>query len=168
MTSAAPQSAPVAVGLGELKVAATPGTTLTCYGLGSCVGVAIYDPSSRVGGLAHVVLPSSSLAPGDDPGARYADLAVPRLVEAVIAAGGRPDRFVCKVAGGAHILRVAAGVAGLDIGARNAEAVLAALEGTGLRPAAADLGGNAGRTMALHIPSCRVIVSSAGKVSREL
>lgn len=157
----------VPVGLGELKFGGRDVMVLTCFGLGSCVGVVLYDPVAQVGGLAHVVLPSSQAAPGADPGGRYADLAVPRLIVGVLGRGAQRNRLVCKVAGGAQILKFGS-APGMDIGARNGEAVLAALQAQQLPTAAADLGGSSGRTMELRLPECKVFVSAAGKGQREL
>lgn len=162
-----PPSHVVPVGLGELKFGGPDAAVVVCYGLGSCVGVAVYDPVARVGGMAHVVLPNSQAATGADPGARYADLAIPRLIDGVLRLGARRERLVCKLAGGAQVLRLGF-PSGLDIGARNQEAVLAALEAQRLGPSAADLGGSSGRTMELRLPECRVFVSMAGKGQREL
>ncbi len=97
MVITAPSS--LAVGLGELLVAGAG--ELVAYSLGSWVAICLYDPIVRVAGMAHVVLPAA--APGDPgplPG-KFADTAVPALLEAMRQAGAEQLRLVCKLAGGA-------------------------------------------------------------------
>lgn len=158
----------VAVGLGELAVSSAAGDLLVCYGLGSCVGIAAYDPVSRVGGLAHVVLPDSALAHGQDKEAKFADTAVPALLTRLQAGGANPHRLVIKIAGGAQMLGSSPLASRLDIGLRNTEAVKAALTKAGLWVAAEDVGGNYGRTMRLYIGPGRVHVSTIGRGEKDL
>ena len=154
-------------GLGEVQVGQGPRYVLACLGLGSCVGVSVYDPVTRVGGMAHIVLPES---PPDASGkvGRYADLGVPLLLREVEALGACPSRLVAKMAGGAQIA-MGSGVRDLfAIGSRNAAAVRAALERAGVYLAAADIGGNRGRSLRLYLDSGLVVVSVAGGASKEL
>lgn len=157
----------VPVGLGECK-AATGSGTLVCYGLGSCVGVSLYDPVTEVGIMGHIVLPDSTLGQATSAPAKFADTGVPRLVEEALKRGARKERLVVKLAGGAQMLAVAALAGKMDIGRRNAEAVTRALQAQGLTIAAADLGGNVGRTMQLQLPGGRVSVSTIGQGEKVL
>lgn len=156
------------VGLGEIKVSADPAVTLVSYGLGSCVGLAAFDPVRRVAGMAHVVLPSSSLGrPGGGPG-RFADTAVPALLAAMTELGAVVQRLQIKLAGGARMFQLSFGSGGLDIGARNIEAVRAALATHGLPTLAEDLGGTVGRTLQVEVATGRVRVMTVGLRNREL
>lgn len=150
----------VAVGLGELQVGRDPRLVLVAYGLGSCVGVSLYDPVARVGGLAHVMLPESS---GGARSPKYADQAIPLLLERLAALGGEPRRLACKLAGGARML-VGRGLEDrFQIGERNLSAVQSTLARYGLTPVGTAVGGSIGRTMHLFLESGRVIVQSAGR-----
>jgi len=158
-----------AVGLGEVKVASGPGRVLVCYGLGSCVGLALYDSVARVGAMVHVVLPDSSMARGRDaPPGKYADTGVEAALAAIVKAGASRSRLTARAAGGARMLSLAGSNPKLDIGARNAEAVRAALARHGISLVAEDMGGTYGRTLQLFVDSGRLLVSTVGRGEREL
>lgn len=159
---------PIPVGLGEIKVSDTPGSVLVCYGLGSCIGLVLYDPHARIGGMAHVVLPSSSLGRGREMAGKFADTAVPALMEAVLRLGAARSRLTARMAGGARMLNVIGAGSRLDIGARNAEAVKAALEAARLPLTAEDTGGSHGRTVHLYVDTGQVLVSTVGRGERLL
>ena len=127
--------------MGELAVSGNVGDELVAIGLGSCIGLALVDRAANVAGLAHVVLPESQGK--TEPKAKFADLAVPDLLERVVAAGAVKRRLEAILIGGARMFSVGAS---LDIGARNAEAVRDALDKEGIRISAEEVGGNRGRT----------------------
>jgi chemotaxis protein CheD len=129
------------VRMGELAVSGTVGDELVAIGLGSCIGLALVDRASNVAGLAHVVLPESQGK--TEPKAKFADLAVPDLIARVEAAGAVRRRLQAVLIGGARMFAVGAS---LDIGARNSEAVRAALDAEGIKIQAEEVGGNRGRT----------------------
>lgn len=157
------------VGLGEIRVSREKEAVLVCYGLGSCVGIALYDPVVRVAGMVHVVLPDSSQGRGHEAPGKFADTAVPALLSELVALGANRSRLNCRIAGGARMLSVSGGsMAKLDIGARNGEAVRAALEQARVPVAAADMGGNYGRTVSLFVTTGRVLVSTVGRGEKDL
>ena len=125
----------IVVRMGELAVSADAGACLVTIGLGSCIGVVLVDRIRRVAGLAHVMLPQVRPGQADAlPAAargKYADLAVPALVDAMLAAGARRLGLQVALVGGAKMF--GAGSGSLDVGARNEAAVRDALDG---RPAA--------------------------------
>lgn len=127
--------------MGESAVSGTVGDELVAIGLGSCIGLALVDRTANVAGLAHVVLPESQGKA--EPAAKFADLAVPDLLGRVLAAGAERRRLEAVLIGGARMFSVGAS---LDIGARNAEAVRAALGKEGIKVRAEEVGGNRGRT----------------------
>lgn len=149
------------VGLGALVVTDVAGKGLSALGLGSCIGVAAYDPAVKVAGMAHVMLADSTMSTTPGPAGKYADTAIPALVEEMARLGAEPGRLVIKLAGGAQMF--ASGGGNLNIGARNAVAVRAALAAAGLRVKAADTGGTNGRTLELWVDDGRTTVRIAGK-----
>jgi chemotaxis protein CheD len=170
----------IPVGIGEIRFSSQAGDVLVCYGLGSCVGVALYDPVSRVGGLVHVMLPAqpapikpattrlttmtraATIPDGQaaQPG-RFADIAVPYALKELVHLGAVLTRLQVKLAGGAQMLGLM-GDGSFDIGTRNSQAVRAALAAQQLRVHAEVIGGSVGRTMQLHLADGRVQVSSFG------
>lgn len=149
--------ASVAVGLGEVKTGRDTANTLVAYGVGSCVIVCAWDPIARAGGMAHVVLPVS--LDGSDPDGRYADHAVPMLVEQLVALGALARRLVVKLAGGAGVIGPNAGE---PVGDRNVRAVEEVLARHNLRVVAADVGGSHGRTVRFDPSNGRVVVKRLG------
>lgn len=150
------------MGLGEMKVASGGPSTLACLGLGSCVGIAVYDPHSGVAGMAHFVLPADEgkTAPGGS--AKFVDTGLERLIEAMIRKGAMKSRLVVKLAGGARMALAGANDAIFRIGERNAAAAKEALRREGMRLAASDLGGSRGRTLRMSVETGEVTVSGAG------
>lgn len=157
----------IMVGLGEVKVSRDPETVLACLGLGSCVAVSVFDPVAKVGAMAHVVLPKSNGKSGDKAG-RYADVAVPLLLENVRELGAKDARLQIFLAGGAQMSLAPGLGTAFKIGEDNVAAVLSMLAQEGLEPKATDTGGHKGRSMRLFIDSGKATVASAGQVNREL
>ncbi|HZE05812.1 MAG TPA: chemotaxis protein CheD [Solirubrobacteraceae bacterium] len=140
-----------------MVVSTNPTEELMALGLGSCIGLAIVDRPAGVAGLAHIVLPESH--PRGDRG-RFADLAVPDLIERMRAAGAVTRRMEAAIAGGARMFEV---TGGLDIGARNEEAVRAALAEANVTLRAAQTGGSQGRTLRVNVGDGMVTVRVAGQ-----
>jgi chemotaxis protein CheD len=136
----------VIVGVGEIECAVQPYVLIT-QALGSCVGVALWDPRVRIGGLAHVMLPTESGSSQVGRRHRFADIAIPDLVERMVDLGAGRRRMVAKLAGGASMFR---GESATDtIGDRNVAAVRDQLERAGVPVTAADTGGSHARTIEL-------------------
>jgi chemotaxis protein CheD len=148
----------ISVRMGELATTADPDTVLVSIGLGSCIGLALVDAGVGVAGLAHIMLPG----PGEGaarPPATFADSGVRALVERVLELGARPARLSAAIVGGAQMF----GSAGqLQVGARNEEAVRAALREARLPVAAAETGGSIGRTVRVYADDARVTSRAAG------
>lgn len=143
----------IRVGIADLAVG-TDGSVLHSSGFGSCVGVALVDSSTGVSGLAHVMLPESD---GVGKPAKFADTAVPALVDAMVERGARRDRIRAKVAGGSEMFQFAN--EGGSIGVRNVEAIRTALENLDIPLAAEDVGGTHGRSLELR--GDELVVTSA-------
>ena len=112
----------IKVGMADLKSGKSPDSIIS-YGLGSCVGIALYDSQTRVGGLAHIMLPDSNQARATDNKAKFADTALPVLLEQVIALGASKSRIIAKIAGGSQMFTFAQATDVMRIGDRNVEAV---------------------------------------------
>jgi chemotaxis protein CheD len=154
--------------MGELVVSTAPDDVLVSIGLGSCIGLALVEPTKRLAALAHIMLPE---APEGQPltggEAKFADVAVPRLVERIREAGATPSRIQAAVVGGAKMFALTGGSA-LDIGARNEREVLAQLERAGVCIRATATGGTLGRTIRVHTAEGRVTVKTAGGREHDL
>lgn len=136
----------IIVGVGEIACSLGPGVLIT-QALGSCIGVALWDPRVRIGGLGHVMLPTALGSDKNGKRHRFADIAVPELVERMIDLGAGSRRIVAKLAGGASMF---SGESGTDsIGDRNLAAVKAQLERAGVLVVASDTGGSHARTIEL-------------------
>lgn len=147
------------IGIAGIKVVSAPEQVRTV--LGSCVGVALFDRVAKIGGLCHVMLPSSSQGHGDR--GKFADTAVDWLVDEVLKQGAQEKRLTAKISGGASMFgdQVDNG-----IGERNVEAVKARLSHHAVRLAAADVGGTKGRRMLLDPATGNVEVQIIGAAPR--
>lgn len=143
------------VGIAEYAVA-SGGATLTTSGLGSCVGIALYDPESGVAGLAHAMLPH---ADGNADEAKYADAAVPALLREMRETGANPGRVHAKLAGGSTMFEFSS--ADGSIGDRNVAAARQALADERIDVVAEDVGGERGRSLELDAASGDLFVRSA-------
>ena len=147
------------VRMGELAYSAASGDVLVSLGLGSCIGLALLDRRAAVAGLAHVVLPASEGRAGA-PG-KFADTAVPALLDAVVEAGARRLRVEAVLVGGASMFSF--GGTGLDVGQRNESAVREQLAALRIPVAAAETGGGKGRTIRVRVENGLVTAKAAGE-----
>ena len=151
--------------IGEIVTAtALEDVVLTALGLGSCIGLVIVD--GRVGGLAHILLPSGNRSEGDPPG-KYAGTAVPALLDAMLELGAARTRMQAAIVGGAKMFSFGDG-AGPEIGARNEAAVRAGLAAAGIPIVAAAAGGQTGRSVRVDPAHGLVEVKEAGGQRVEL
>ncbi|HEY8282992.1 MAG TPA: chemotaxis protein CheD [Chloroflexota bacterium] len=150
-------------GLGEMTVVRDSDAVLAARGLGSCVGIAAYEPHRRIAIMAHVMLPGpvSSLPDPAQP-ARYASHAVDSIIKAVEKHGGRPRDLVIKLAGGAQVIQLHGKDDRLRVGERNISAVREALAAKGLRASAEHMGGSTGRTLCLNAATGHTTVRVVG------
>lgn len=131
---------------------------LVTIGLGSCVAIVIHDPLTKVGGLAHVLLPDAVRGHPIENRARYARTAVPLLLEEMRALGA-VGPFVAKLAGGAGLFGTTLSGSG-RVGARNIEASRAALREARITVVAEDVGGDCGRTVTFDVANGKLQVRS--------
>ncbi|MFC0296250.1 chemotaxis protein CheD [Geobacillus jurassicus] len=158
----------VKIGIAEMEVVIAPNVIRTC-GLGSCVGVVIYDAGKAVAGMAHVMLPHSSMARGGViNAAKYADTAVEALAQLVMAAGGRKGMLKAKLAGGAQMFSFSTAGDMMRIGARNVEEVKKQLERLHIPVVAEDVGGHSGRTIEFNPQTGVLSIRTAAQEIKEI
>jgi chemotaxis protein CheD len=134
---------------------------ITTLGLGSCVAIAIHDPVTLVGGLAHVLLPVRSSSRASTNRAKFAETAVPMLLEEMARQGAGPvSRLQARLAGGASMFAALLHMGGLNVGERNVIAARAALEQAGVALVGEDTGGDFGRSVYFHLRDGRLEVRS--------
>jgi len=132
-----------------LRVAGNP-ARLKCLGLGSCLGIALYEHRARIGGLAHAMLPLFEMGRNKRNPARYVDTSIYVMIDEIIEKGGRKHNIQAKLVGGARMF-ASMGLDTMDIGQRNIEAARDTLEKEGIPIKAMDVGGNRGRTISFDL-----------------
>lgn len=152
----------IKVGMADLNICKTP-NVITTLGLGSCIGLVLYDPVTKIGGMVHYMLPDSTKVRNNTNVAKFADTGINELLKRVVAAGANRSRLVAKIAGGAKMFEVSGLSEVGNIGARNAEAAKAILKQLGIRLVAEDTGLNYGRTVELHCDTGEFYIKSVGK-----
>ncbi len=157
----------IVVGISDLKVSGNAGDILITYALGSCVGVAVYDPVDRVGGLLHFMLPDSSI---DETKARrnpamFADTGIPLLFKSCYKLGAVKKRMIVKIAGGASIMD---DMNYFRIGQKNIIAARKIFWRNGIIIDGEDLHGNYNRTVKLNISNGKFYVKNFANLFEEL
>jgi chemotaxis protein CheD len=154
------------VRMGEAAASNAPGDVLACIGLGSCIGLTLVDRSRGVAALAHVMLPEATQPDPPQPH-KFADLAVPALIDLALAQGASRTRLEACLVGGAAMFSF--GGSGQDIGQRNAVAVTRMLEQARIPVRATETGGSKGRTVRVHLGAeITITVREAGGTEVQL
>ncbi len=149
-----------------MKFARGDGIIIT-YALGSCIGITLYDPAIRLGGLLHIMLPART-DPNDPKIYKYADSGLHEMIRKLSAFGMVKSRTIVKIAGGAKMFEIRGNSDFGNIGQRNAAMVKKILMEERMRISAEDTGGNSARTMLLNVGNGDVIIRSAGKPEKHL
>lgn len=153
----------IKVAMADLKVCKYP-DNLTTIGLGSCVGISMWDPSTKVTGLAHIMLPDSTHMKNVTNIAKFADTGIPELYKKMLEAGATRGKIVAKIAGGAKMFGLGGEhLAAINIGANNADASRMALKKLGVPVIADDTGANYGRTVEIYSENGDYVVKAVGK-----
>ncbi len=148
--------------------AASAGDTLLTIGLGSCVAIILHDATARVGGMAHVLLPSPALTRRNDSPGKVPQTAVPKLLEEMHALGASARRITARLAGGASMFASLSAPGTIQMGERNVVAARQVLHAHTLPIVGESIGGDYGRTVRLHVGTGRVEVSSVAHGQSEL
>jgi chemotaxis protein CheD len=161
---------PISVGLGEQVISRDPDDILVAYGLGSCLGISMVDPTARVCGLLHAVLPrwTSGMEPMDPASSKYVDSGIERLLATLIKEGANKHRLVVRMAGGANMLISPGLKNSFEIGTRNIESARATFQRLNMTLKAEDVGGNIGRTVRFYVADNRMTVRVIGEKEKEI
>lgn len=157
----------IKVGMADLKAGRVPDRIRT-NGLGSCVGVVLYDPQGKVAGMAHVMLPSSSLNKGSVNKAKYADTAIPWLIEEMESLGAKRSRLKAKIAGGAQMFHVPQASQVMRIGPRNVDECKAILQELAIPLLHEETGGNFGRTIEIDSETGILMIRTVSQGVKEV
>ena len=157
----------IRVGMADYKVGRAPSTIIS-YGLGSCIGISLYDPQTKAGGLLHIMLPDSTQARPTDNPAKFADTGLPLMLRDVLELGASRSRLVAKIAGGAQMFAFANATDIMRVGARNAEAAKKILKELNIRLLSEDTGGNYGRKVQIDLNDGVYKVKTIDKGEKEI
>lgn len=157
----------IKIGMADLQSSRHP-CVLTTLGLGSCVGVALYDSVRKIAGLAHVMLPSSQQAKNNSNIAKFADTAIYKLIDDMVRLGAVKTCIVAKLAGGAQMFSFCEASEIMRIGARNVIASKVILGSLKIPIIAEDTGGNYGRTIELNSETGRLLIKTIGHGVKEI
>lgn len=157
----------IKVGMADLNICHAP-DAITTLGLGSCVGIALYDSISRIAGLAHIMLPDSTQVRQNQNKAKFADTGIDLLIETMVKAGANRKMLTAKIAGGAQMFAFSGNSDMLRVGERNVSAVKGKLASLGIRILSEDTGLNFGRTVEFYPENGDFVIKSVGKPSKTI
>lgn len=152
----------IKVGMADVKICKSP-DGITTLGLGSCVGIAIRDPLTKIGGLAHVMLPDSTAIKNNSNLFKFADTGIVELVRMMVEAGANKSRMVAKIAGGSQMFAFQNKSDLVRVGDRNVEASKAKLKELNIPILAEDTGNTYGRTVVFYPETGDFLIKSVGK-----
>ena len=155
----------IKVGMADLNVCVSP-DSITTLGLGSCVGIAVRDPVTKIGGLAHIMLPDSSAIRNNTNIPKFADTGIEELVKQVVAKGANRTRLVAKIAGGAQMFAFQSKNDMVRVGERNVQASKKKLAELQIPILAEDTGKNFGRTVIFYPETGDFVIRAVGKPDR--
>lgn len=155
------------VGMADVKICVSP-DSITTLGLGSCVGIALRDPVTKIGGLAHVMLPDSTAIKNNSNIYKFADTGIEELVRQMVKKGASASRLVAKIAGGAQMFAFQNKTDLISIGDKNVAATKKKLAELGIRILAEDTGKNYGRTVVFYPENGDFFIKSVGKDSKTI
>lgn len=157
----------IKVGMADLNVC-TPPDAITTLGLGSCVGVVLYDTAKKLSGMVHVMLPDSSKIKNNENLAKFADTGIDELIRRLVAIGASKTSLVAKIAGGAQMFAFNSNNDMLRVGDRNVEATKMKLSNLHIPLLAEDTGANYGRTIEFYPETGELIIKSVGKELKKI
>ena len=157
----------IKIGMAELDICLPP-DAITTLGLGSCVGVVLYDPTKKICGMVHVMLPDSTKIKNNENVAKFADTGIEELLKQIVAKGANRKNIVAKIAGGAQMFAFRSDNDMLRVGDRNVEATKEKLKQLQIPLIAEDTGKNSGRTIEFYPETGKLLVKSVGKTPYEI
>ena len=159
ISTLAPQK--VTVGIADMKILQWRGELIT-YALGSCIGICLYDPETKLASLIHIMLPIN-METGRKNTMKYADTGIRETVRQLEARGARKARMVAKIAGGAKMFEMSEKAGLGNIGQRNIESVRLNLRREGIRILAENVGGSVARTLSFFPENGQAQIHAYGK-----
>lgn len=153
--------------MGEVVFSSDGLTTLRALGLGSCIGFCAMDPKTKIGCIAHIMLPEAK-SPDTPEFGKYADTAVPYVLEEMAKRGVDKSRLRIAIVGGAQLFAFEGAGERLDVGKRNVDAVKRLIDSNRLKCRAEDTGGKSGRTVVLDATTGEVKVKLVGGQETDL
>ncbi|WP_163536818.1 chemotaxis protein CheD [Gracilibacillus sp. YIM 98692] len=154
----------IKVGIADVKVAQSL-SILKTAGLGSCVGIVLYDEDKELAGLAHIMLPDSKASKNNKNVFKYADTAIDWLLEELLSKGSRRDALKAKMAGGAHMFSFKSNEL-MKIGERNIKSVHSKLLDYQIPLLSEDVGGSKGRTIEFDIETSMLHIKTINGVEK--
>lgn len=152
----------IKVGMADMNVCRPP-DAITTLGLGSCVGVVLYDPRTKICGMVHVMLPDSTIIKNNENVAKFADTGINEMISRLASMGVMKSALLAKIAGGAQMFAFNTSNDMLKVGQRNAEAVRKILEKNNIKIVAEDCGNTYGRTIEFYPETQELYVKAIGK-----
>lgn len=151
----------IIVSISDMKATNRAKDILVTHALGSCLGLAAYDPAAGVAGLIHCLLPVARDSKGlvKNP-YMYVNTGVPQMMRALFNRGATRETLILKAAGCGRMMHISNQ---FDTGANNFAALTKLLQVNDMRLAAEDVGGTIPRTMRLYAETGRVVISSCGR-----
>jgi len=157
----------IKVGMAELNVVSCP-NALTTLGLGSCIGLCLYDSVAKIAGMIHIMLPYSTNGVGECNPAKYADTGIPLLINWMERKGAVKNRLTAKMAGGAQMFAFNSNNDIIQIGKKNIIATKEYLEKMNIRIVAEDTGGNCGRTIEFYSNDGSLLIKTIGQGTKTI
>jgi chemotaxis protein CheD len=151
----------IKVGMADLNFGKHPCSLIT-LGLGSCIGITLYDKSTKICGMAHIMLPSSKQVQDASNIAKFADTGILKLLNDMLRLGASRQHIVAKIAGGAQMFNFGSTSDIMNIGARNAEASKKMLKELNIPLIAEETGGNFGRTIEINSEDGKLKIKAIG------
>ncbi len=149
----------ITVGISDLNIVKTPDTLVT-FALGSCVGICLFDQLAQVAGLSHILLPQYKSISGENAPMKFADSAIPLLIQRMEAKGARRVHMQAKIAGGAQMFPSKGNSSIAAIGQQNVQSVKATLQSLRIPLLAEDTGANFGRTLYFSAADYKMVIRS--------
>lgn len=157
----------VKVGMADLNVCIPP-NSITTLGLGSCVGVILYDPVKKISGMVHVMLPDSTKINNNENKAKFADTGIKELLDRILKMGASKPAIIAKIAGGAQMFAFSSNNDMLRVGDRNVEATKKTLRELSIPLVAEDTGNSYGRTIEFFPETGELKIRSVGKPQKSI
>lgn len=152
------------IGIAEMKVTKSPDKIVT-LGLGSCIGLVLYDPISKIGGMVHIMLPTAKSSMNASNKLKFADTAILELIRVMTAAGAVRSQLIAKLAGGAHMFQSAYKDDIMNVGNQNIEMCHKVLQNQSISIRSEDTGGKSGRSLEFCCESSQLQVRTVAPKS---